>query len=60
MTLNPPHDHAEDDGTDQPLPDLHVVHDVTIHPDQLVFDPFLDDTPLTCGVENPDACESCQ
>ena len=23
-------------------------------------DPFLDDTPLACGIENPESCESCQ
>ena len=23
-------------------------------------DPFTDDEPLTCGVENPETCESCQ
>lgn len=22
-------------------------------------DPFTDDTPLVCGVENPEPCESC-
>lgn len=22
-------------------------------------DPFADDTPLTCGLENPEVCESC-
>ena len=22
-------------------------------------DPFADDTPLACGLENPDACEAC-
>ena len=26
----------------------------------LLTDPFLDDTPLECGVDNPDICESCQ
>jgi len=24
------------------------------------YDPFSDDTPLECGVEDPDVCESCQ
>lgn len=24
------------------------------------IDPFDDDTPLACGIENPDHCESCQ
>jgi len=24
------------------------------------LDPFDDDTPLVCGIENPDTCESCQ
>ena len=24
------------------------------------MDPFADDTPLECGLENPEACESCQ
>ncbi len=24
------------------------------------LDPFADDTPLECGVENPESCESCQ
>lgn len=23
-------------------------------------DPFLDDEPLVCGVEDPESCESCQ
>lgn len=23
-------------------------------------DPFEDDVPLACGIENPEACESCQ
>ena len=27
------------------------------HPD---LDPFMDDTPLVCGVESPEVCESCQ
>ena len=26
----------------------------------LLTDPFLDDTPLECGVDNPDICESGQ
>ena len=26
----------------------------------LLTDPFLDDTPLECGIDNPDICESCQ
>lgn len=28
--------------------------------DDAVLDMFTDNTPLTCGVENPDICESCQ
>jgi len=24
------------------------------------LDPFTDDTPLECGIESPDVCESCQ
>lgn len=24
------------------------------------YNPFDDDTPLECGLENPDVCESCQ
>ena len=24
------------------------------------MDPFQDDTPLECGLENPEECESCQ
>ena len=24
------------------------------------YDPFEDDTPIECGLENPDICESCQ
>ena len=24
------------------------------------IDPFDDDTPLACGIENPDHCDSCQ
>ena len=24
------------------------------------LDPFLDDGPLVCGVEDPEVCESCQ
>ena len=24
------------------------------------MDPFQDDTPITCGIENPESCESCQ
>jgi len=24
------------------------------------IDPFTDDTPIECGLENPDVCESCQ
>ena len=24
------------------------------------IDPFADDTPIECGLENPDICESCQ
>jgi hypothetical protein len=24
------------------------------------MDPFADDEPLACGVENPETCESCQ
>ena len=24
------------------------------------IDPFADDTPIECGLENPDVCESCQ
>jgi hypothetical protein len=24
------------------------------------LDPFMDDTPIECGLENPDVCESCQ
>mgnify|MGYP003637829472 FL=1 len=24
------------------------------------YDPFGDDTPLECGLENPEICESCQ
>lgn len=24
------------------------------------YDPFEDDTPLACGIDNPDYCESCQ
>lgn len=27
---------------------------------QQEFDLFTDDTPLSCGVENPESCESCQ
>jgi len=27
------------------------------HPD---IDPFEDDTPLVCGLEDPEVCESCQ
>lgn len=27
---------------------------------QQEFDLFTDDTPLACGVENPESCESCQ
>ncbi len=27
------------------------------HPD---LDPFVDDTPLVCGLEDPEVCESCQ
>ena len=23
------------------------------------LDPFADDTPLVCGIENPDDCEAC-
>ena len=25
-----------------------------------ITDPFADDTPLVCGIENPEHCESCQ
>jgi len=25
-----------------------------------VADPFQDDAPLECGIENPEVCESCQ
>ena len=24
------------------------------------YDPFEDNTPIECGLENPDICESCQ
>ena len=23
------------------------------------YDPFLDDFPIECGIENPESCESC-
>jgi len=26
----------------------------------LLTDPFLDDEPLECGLEDPEVCESCQ
>ena len=29
-------------------------------PKLVVPDPFADDEPLACGVENPEACDSCQ
>ncbi|MGYP001191404602 len=47
------------------LQDLHddgmwmQMEEMGERPDLLV-DPFLDDTPLECGLENPDFCESCQ
>ena len=27
---------------------------------ELMGDPFEDDTPIECGLENPEICESCQ
>ena len=30
-----------------------------IQPSGKTVDPFADDTPLACGLENPDACEAC-
>ena len=29
-------------------------------PDDGPVDPFDDDTPLSCGIQNPEICESCQ
>ena len=31
----------------------------TSNKDDTVSDPFDDDTPLECGIENPDGCEAC-
>ena len=47
------------------LQDLHddgmwmQMEEMGERPDLLTA-PFLDDTPLECGVDNPDICESCQ
>jgi len=32
---------------------------ITVSDDERL-DMFTDDTPLACGIENPDVCESCQ
>ena len=37
----------------------HNLTEVAAHP-QLEVDPFEDDTPLTCGLEDPDYCDTCQ
>jgi hypothetical protein len=29
-------------------------------PDPEVYDPFHDEEPLECGLEDPEVCESCQ
>ena len=28
--------------------------------EQPALDPFQDDEPIACGIENPEVCESCQ
>ena len=37
----------------------HVLRDGLWVPD-VVVDPFADDEPLVCGIEDPEVCESCQ
>lgn len=41
---------------DSPLSHLDMIHRGEDYPK----DPFLDDQPLACGVENPTSCETCQ
>jgi len=41
---------------DSPLSHLDMIHRGADYPD----DPFDDDEPLECGIENPEGCESCQ
>ena len=52
---------------DSPLSHLDMIHrgddfpkDWKLPAELLDSDPFDDDTPLVCGIENPDTCESCQ
>ena len=42
------------------LADEFATPDWAITPVGEPYDPFADDEPLACGVENPEACESCQ
>jgi len=45
MTPDPMHD-------DDPAPDVVAIN--------TQYDMFADDTPLACGIEDPESCESCQ
>lgn len=38
-------------------PVAQLAHDAAVN--GAAMDPFNDDTPLACGVENPDQCDSC-
>ena len=51
---------------DPPVPHVPVIQaeavvDVPVLSDSgdVLADPFLDEAPLTCGIENPEVCESC-
>ena len=39
---------------------LHEGEWVPYHAVDHVADPFQDDAPLECGIEDPEVCESCQ
>ena len=44
-------------------PEVTVINstvDMFVSESNLHSDPFEDDAPLVCGVENPETCESCQ
>lgn len=43
---------------------LSIDGGITVHRPEVIvngaaMDPFADDTPLTCGIENPEQCDSC-
>lgn len=51
------------DGGDGMTPEMvtvpRPVYGDRMHDDDPTPDPFDDDTPLACGIENPEQCESC-